>query len=133
MTYMYSNLLENSQESLFINQRAFLTGTQNKYEEYLMNIYSDLKWHYKRLLKDTERLIVIGYSFGDYGVTTEIINWMHKKMDAKLIIIDPDANTLLKTGFLMPRLKKAFPERITAINKRFQDLKETDYKSIFNN
>jgi NAD(P)H-hydrate repair Nnr-like enzyme with NAD(P)H-hydrate dehydratase domain len=129
---MYSNLLENSQESLFINQRAFLTGTQNKYEEYLMNIYSDLKWHYKRLLKDTERLIVIGYSFGDYGVTTEIINWMHKKMDAKLIIIDPDANTLLKTGFLMPRLKKAFPERITAINKGFQDLKETDYKSIFN-
>ncbi|NBV98861.1 MAG: hypothetical protein EBR67_05040 [Proteobacteria bacterium] len=132
MTYMYSNLLENSQESLFINQRAFLTGTQNKYEEYLMNIYSDLKWHYKRLLKDTEKLIVIGYSFGDYGVTTEIINWMHKKMDAKLIIIDPDANTLLKTGFLMPRLKKAFPERITAINKGFQDLKETDYKSIFN-
>jgi hypothetical protein len=115
-----------------INERAFLTGTQNKYEEYLIDIYSDLKWHYKRLLKDTERLIVIGYSFGDYGVTTEIINWMHKKMDAKLIIIDPDANTLLKTGFLMPRLKKAFPERITAINKGFQDLKETDYKSIFN-
>jgi hypothetical protein len=131
MTYMYSNLLENSQEYLFINQRAFLTGTQNKYEEYLMNIYSDLKWHYKRLLKDTKRLIVIGYSFGDYGVTTEIINWMHKKMDAKLIIIDPDANTLLKTGFLIPRLKKAFPERITAINKGFQDLKEADYKSIF--
>jgi hypothetical protein len=132
MTYMYSNLLENSQESLFINQRAFLTGTQNKYEEYLMNIYSDLKWHYKRLLKDTERLIVIGYSFGDYGVTTEIINWMHKKTDAKLIIIDPDANTLLKTGFLMPRLKKAFPERITTINKGFENLTEADYKSIFN-
>jgi hypothetical protein len=56
---------------------------------------------------------------------------MHKKMDAKLIIIDPDANTLLKTGFLIPRLKKAFPERITAINKGFQDLKEADYKSIF--
>jgi hypothetical protein len=96
-----------------------------------MSIYSDLKWHYKRLLKDTERLIVIGYSFGDYGVTTEIINWMHKKMDAKLIIIDPNANTLLETGFLIPRLKEAFPERITAINKGFQYLKEADYKSIF--
>lgn len=78
MTRMYSKLLRNSQE-LSINERAFLTGTQNKYEEYLMSIYSDLKWHYKRLLKDTEKLIVIGYSFGDYGVTTEIINWMHKK------------------------------------------------------
>ena len=119
------------QKSLDIKKRAFLTGTQNKYEEYLMSIYSDLKWHYKRLLKDTERLIVIGYSFGDYGVTTEIINWMHKKMDAKLIIIDPNANTLLETGFLIPRLKEAFPERITAINKGFQDLKEADYKSIF--
>jgi hypothetical protein len=128
---MYSKLLENSQESLSIEHRAFLTGTQNKYEEYLMSIYSDLKWHYKRLLKDTEKLIVIGYSFGDYGVTTEIINWMHKKTDAKLIIIDPNANNLLETGFLMPRLKKKFPERITAINKRFQDLKEADYKSIF--
>jgi hypothetical protein len=133
MTRMYSNLLENRQEPLFINERAFLTGTQNKYEEYLMSIYSDLKWHYKRLLKDTEKLIVIGYSFGDYGVTTEIINWMHKKTDAKLIIIDPKAKTLLETGFLMPRLKKKFPKRITAINKRFQDLKEADYKSIFNN
>lgn len=131
MTDMYSNLLGNSQKSLDIKKRAFLTGTQNKYEEYLMSIYSDLKWHYKRLLKDTERLIVIGYSFGDYGVTTEIINWMHKKMDAKLIIIDPNANTLLETGFLIPRLKEAFPERITAINKGFQDLKEADYKSIF--
>ncbi|MFZ4085606.1 MAG: SIR2 family protein [Vampirovibrionia bacterium] len=128
---MYSKLLENSQESLSIEHRAFLTGTQNKYEEYLMSIYSDLKWHYKRLLKDTEKLIVIGYSFGDYGVTTEIINWMHKKTDAKLIIIDPNANNLLETGFLMPRLKKKFPERITAINKRFQYLKEADYKSIF--
>ncbi|MFM7458199.1 MAG: SIR2 family protein [bacterium] len=114
------------------NERAFLTGTQNKYEEYLMSIYSDLKWHYKRLLKDTEKLIVIGYSFGDYGVTTEIINWMHKKTDAKLIIIDPNADNLLKTDFLRTRLKDAFPKRITAINKRFQDLKETDYKSIFN-
>lgn len=132
MTRMYSNLLENRQEPLFINGRAFLTGTQNKYEEYLIDIYSDLKWHYKRLLKDTEKLIVIGYSFGDYGVTTEIRNWMNKKMNAKLIIIDPNANTLLETGFLVPRLKEAFPERITAINKRFQDLKETDYKSIFN-
>jgi hypothetical protein len=131
MTDMYSNLLGNSQKSLDIKKRAFLTGTQNKYEEYLMSIYSDLKWHYKRLLKDTERLIVIGYSFGDYGVTTEIINWMHKKMDAKLIIIDPNANTLLETGFLIPRLKEAFPERITAINKGFQYLKEADYKSIF--
>jgi hypothetical protein len=112
-------------------ERAFLTGTQNKYEEYLIDIYSDLKWHYKRLLKDTEKLIVIGYSFGDYGVTAEIINWMHKKMDAKLIIIDPEANNLLETGFLMPRLKRDFPKRITAINKGFQDLKETDYKSIF--
>lgn len=129
---MYSKLLENSPESLSIEHRAFLTGTQNKYEEYLMSIYSDLKWHYKRLLKDTERLIVIGYSFGDYGVTTEIINWMHKKMDAKLIIIDPNANTLLETRSLMQRLKEAFPKRITAINKGFQDLTETDYKSIFN-
>jgi len=113
------------------NDRAFLTGTQNKYEEYQMGIYSDLKWHYKRLLKDTERLIVIGYSFGDYGVNTEIINWMHKKMDTKLIIIDPNANNLLEAVFL-PRLREAFPERITTINKRFQDLKEADYKSIFN-
>ena len=96
-----------------------------------MSIYSDLKWHYKRLLKDTERLIVIGYSFGDYGVTTEIRNWMLKKIDAKLIIIDPYANTLLETGFLISNLNKRFPERITAINKCFQCLKEADYKSIF--
>lgn len=128
---MIKRYSEGSQELLLINDRAFLTGTQNKYEEYLMSIYSDLKWHYKRLLKDTEKLIVIGYSFGDYGVTTEIRNWMHKKMDAKLIIIDPNANTLLETGFLMPRLKEAFPKRITAINKGFQYLKEADYKSIF--
>jgi len=113
------------------NERAFLTGTQNKYEEYLISIYSDLKWHYKRLLKNTEKLIVIGYSFGDYGVNTEIINWMHKKNDAKLIIIDPKAKTLLKTGFLIPRLKEAFSTRITAINKGFENLTEADYKSIF--
>ncbi|MBU6196436.1 MAG: SIR2 family protein [Cyanobacteria bacterium REEB446] len=128
---MIKRYSEGSQELLLINDRAFLTGTQNKYEEYLMSIYSDLKWHYKRLLKDTEKLIVIGYSFGDYGVNTEIINWMDKKNDAKLIIIDPKAKTLLKTGFLMPRLKKKFPERITAINKGFEDLREADYKSIF--
>jgi hypothetical protein len=137
-TDMYSKLLGDSQESLstnqilFINRTAFLTGTQNKYEEYLMGIYSDLKWHYKRLLKDTERLIVIGYSFGDYGVNTEIINWMRKKMDTKLIIIDPEANNLLEAVFL-PRLREAFPERITIINKGFENLTETDYKSIFNN
>jgi hypothetical protein len=54
-----------------------------------------------------------------------------KKMDAKLIIIDPEANNLLEAVFL-PRLREAFPERITAINKGFEDLTEADYKSIFN-
>lgn len=73
-----------------------LTGTFNKVGEYTGSIYSDIYSTFKTLLKTTNYLVVSGYSFGDKGINTAIVEWLFNNIRNKIVVIHPDSSRLLK-------------------------------------
>jgi hypothetical protein len=73
-----------------------LVGTLNKILEYTNPIYIDLQCAFNRQLNHCQHLIISGYSFGDTGINTRIIQWMYSRPSNRLIIIHPDADSLLE-------------------------------------
>lgn len=74
-----------------------LTGTFNKITEYTGSIYNDVYFAYKNLLKNTRYLIVSGYSFGDKGINSAIIEWLFTNKKNKILVIHRDPKRLLMT------------------------------------
>ena len=73
-----------------------LVGTLNKILQYSNPIYLDLQCSFNRLLNQSAKLIVSGYSFGDKAINSRIIQWLDSLPSRKIIIIHPDPNYLLE-------------------------------------
>jgi len=69
-----------------------LIGTFNKMLEYLRGIYTSLFTYFYKSLHDAERLVIIGYRFGDKGINTQIIQWLYSSQKNKITVIDPNPN-----------------------------------------
>lgn len=67
----------------------FLAGTHNKEIEYTTGPFLELHYRFHRLLGDSDRLIVVGYGFGDKGVNQRIAEWMGASRSTRLLVIDP--------------------------------------------
>lgn len=72
-----------------------LIGTYNKMLEYTSGIFTSLLCNFHDSLNSTKILIVSGYSFGDKGINSIIIDWLYSSRDNKLIIIHPDEKQFL--------------------------------------
>lgn len=73
-----------------------LTGTFNKVGEYTGSIYSDIYSTFKTLLRTTNFLVVSGYSFGDKGINTAVVEWLFSNIKNKIVVIHPNPSRLLK-------------------------------------
>jgi len=73
---------------------VILTGTYNKMLEYLTSTFIDLHYSFYRLLRETRYLIISGYSFGDRGINSRIINWSYTHPDNKIILIHANPEQL---------------------------------------
>ncbi len=71
-----------------INPNLLLIGTFNKIAEYTRTIMLDIHYRFRRILEESETLVVCGYSFGDQAINSHIANW-HCSEGTKLIVIDP--------------------------------------------
>lgn len=72
-----------------------LVGTFNKIFEYTESVFSDIYYQFRVLLKGTKRLIISGYSFGDKGVNSAILEWLYSDKQNKIIVIHKNPETLL--------------------------------------
>ena len=52
-----------------------LVGTYNKMRHYTSGIYADLYFEFRRAFRETDRLVVCGYGFGDKGINKQLIEW----------------------------------------------------------
>ncbi len=66
-----------------------LTGRTNKILEYNRSIYVDLHYYFYRLLPRTELLIISGYSFGDRGINSWLINWLQSAANKRIVLLGP--------------------------------------------
>lgn len=68
-----------------------LAGTFNKVFSYNAGIFFELQNRFFHALQDPEckTLIICGYGFGDKGINTRIVEWRHRSLEHRLLIIDP--------------------------------------------
>lgn len=79
---------------LIPNQSAeTLIGSYNKFRHYLRTPYDLLLARFRQALRGNT-LVVLGYSFGDHGINSMIINWMTEALDGRIVVIDPNLDKL---------------------------------------
>lgn len=76
------------------NRLLLLIGTHNKLNEYSRGVAFELQHLFYDSLENTDRVIISGYSFGDQGINTRLINWIFKSQQRKIILIHPDPEKL---------------------------------------
>ena len=110
-----------------------LIGTFNKLAEYSQGISLDLYYRFRRMLNAADQLAICGYSFGDKGINTVILEWFYAKPDRRrLLLIHPAHKELIKNarGAIRNRWKEdlLFPdeasleEATTVIAKRLEEV-----------
>ncbi len=72
-----------------------LIGTFEKMLEYGGGIFIDLFWHFWKVLRKIDKLIVCGYGFRDKGINNYLIDWLVANDNRKIIVIHPDLAKLM--------------------------------------
>ncbi len=67
-----------------------LIGTFNKVADYSQGIFLDLHHRFRSTLREADLLVVCGYSFGDKGINTAVIEWYYAKRGRRFLIIHPN-------------------------------------------
>jgi hypothetical protein len=76
------------------DQPKILVGTFNKLWQYAWPIFADLHTMFYRELPSAERLIVVGYGFGDQGINLRVIQWMDASTARRMVVVDPQAENI---------------------------------------
>jgi hypothetical protein len=71
-----------------------LVGTCNKLYDYSGGVFGDQVARFRTRLKETTRLVVAGYGFGDKGINRMVISWLMSPGDKRLVVIHPDPAAL---------------------------------------
>jgi len=71
------------------NSSLLLIGTFNKPAQYSWGLMLDIHYRFRKILSDTQTLIVCGYSFGDKAINTQLLFWHGAERNRSIVIIDP--------------------------------------------
>lgn len=106
-------------------QPEILVGTLNKLLKYTTGIFADLHFRFYRNLEDTDRLVVCGYGFGDKGINTRLLDWVHSADSRRAVVIDPrlwDLRWTARGAVRRPWLGLAREGKLRLIGKGIQDV-----------
>jgi hypothetical protein len=111
----------------------FLVGTFNKMLEYTGGMYADIAYQFYCSLRHVKNLIICGYSFGDRGINTRIIDWINLSSDYRIIVIHPEPENLKNDarGSIRNKWDKWINKgKLTIIEKRIEKTSWQDLKDI---
>jgi hypothetical protein len=74
-----------------------LIGTHNKPRSYAGPLFEDQHYRFASDLKQSSKIVVCGYSFGDKAINTRLIYWMDDGSDRRMTLIHPNPD-LCKKG-----------------------------------
>ena len=75
-----------------------LMGTFNKVAQYSQGIFLDLHYGFRSTLQEADQLVVCGYSFGDKGINSEVIEWYYAKHGRRFLVIHPNPDDLVSNA-----------------------------------
>ncbi len=91
------------------NRPEILVGTFNKLAKYGSEIFIDLHYHFKTIIHESDTMIICGYSFGDKGINSTIINWYHNKPGRRFVIIHPCKDQMIASA--RPAIQRLFGDQ----------------------
>jgi hypothetical protein len=112
-----------------------LVGGFNKILQYTSGIYADLHCQLNASLKNTQRLVVCGYSWGDKGINSRVINWVTKGQENKIIQIHPRPQSCKsKARGAIARTWDSWQanDQLRIISKGAEDIKWNEIKEAIN-
>ncbi len=84
----YTKVLDGSGVNYEPAGHCILIGTENKIESYLSLQFNELHRRFRQYLWQTDRLVVIGYSFGDTGINAQLFEWFQNGYNKKMVVVD---------------------------------------------
>ncbi|MXY08687.1 MAG: hypothetical protein F4Y61_08575 [Rhodothermaceae bacterium] len=83
-----------------VNGRPLLLiGTFNKPIKYNWGLMLDIHYRFRKILRDSDTLVVCGYSFGDKAINTQLGFWHNAERSRLLVVIDPnDQSAVIKSA-----------------------------------
>ena len=72
-----------------------LIGTFNKLSKYSSGIFGDIHCCFRSTVRNADQLVICGYSFGDKGINSEIVDWICGDRKRRLIVIHREPSILL--------------------------------------
>lgn len=81
-----------------ISETVILIGSFNKLQAYSKGISFDLQCLFAKYLNECNRLVISGYSFGDQGINSRIINWLLGSRDRKITMIHKNEEELFRSA-----------------------------------
>lgn len=69
-------------------ENELLIGSENKIREYMIEKYWELHFRFRQRLRETDALVVSGYSFGDSSINSQLLEWLINENGKKLLVID---------------------------------------------
>ena len=123
--YQHTRTVDGDLQTAVDGRPLLLIGTFNKISEYSSGIFQELHYRFRSTIMEANRMVVCGYSFGDKGINTEIIDWYYAERGRRLVIIHPNPDSLVDTA--RGAIRKNWPEwkkngSISIISKRFEDV-----------
>ena len=67
---------------------SILIGAANKINEYYHLHFWDLHYRFRKMLRENDCLIVVGYGFRDSAINSQILEWLQNENNKKMVIID---------------------------------------------
>ena len=75
----------------------------NKINYYSSGIYTDIHYHFQRVLYQNRLMIMSGYGWGDDPINNRLMTWLDKKKENKLILLHKDPGELMKRSMVFDR------------------------------
>lgn len=109
------------------DQPLMLLGTFNKMSDYTRGIFHEIHCQFRLALHKSCQLLVCGYSFGDKGINSAILNWYYAKRGRRLLIIHPNPEELARKarGAIWNKWDKwVMSDGVILIHKKLEKVKE---------
>ena len=75
-----------------------LAGSFNKMLSYSRGIYADLLYYMRSSMAHSKCLLVSGYSFGDKGINSRLIDWVAEEEDRRLVVLHENPERLFQSA-----------------------------------
>ena len=107
------------------HQPLLLIGTFNKPVQYTWDMMLDVHYRFRTILKDLDKLVVCGYSFGDKAINTQLVLWYSS--GGSLVIVDPRCpSDIQRTARFATRKFLQDEQKTRYINKKMEAIRKDE-------